>query len=321
MPLTAIVPAAGRGLKPYPAWDTVEKLMHPVIDRDGIAKPVLQIIADDLLGGGVERIVLVVRPGEERIYRQEIREVADILERTTVGSGPQQALGRRLLELLDHLSFAVQDEPLGFGHALWCAREMVSGDRFILTLSDHLFLSRNGKTCTQQMVEAVAGWAHAVSSVESLFEHELRRYGVVGARALHGVPGTWEVQRVMEKPTPTQAELELETPGLRRGRYLCFSGLHVLPVDVMDVLDERVRERTRPDWMELSPVLDDLARDERLRAIELDGRHQDIGTAYGLLEAQVERALLGPDRDRVLNRFVGLLARCSCSDAAEIARR
>ena len=145
MPLThALIPAAGRGIKPYPAWDTVDKLLHPVIDSDGLAKPVLQDLADEALAAEVNQVVLVVRPGEDAQYVRQLKALAQTLGQSPVSTPQQREQAEHLVELLDCLRFVVQDESFGFGHAVWCARNDIQGDHFLLCPSDHLFLNVPG---------------------------------------------------------------------------------------------------------------------------------------------------------------------------------
>lgn len=303
----AVIPAAGRGLKPYPAWDTVEKLLHPLLDRDGLAKPVLQILGDEVLAAGVERIVLVVGPDEEQAYRAQLTELITTLARSTrVPAQRQQA--ERLQQIFDRLVFVTQPESDGFGRAVLRAADQVDGDHFLLALSDHLFLSNGPTSCAEQIVNEARRLDAPVSSVEPLAEHLIHRYGVVGGRPLPGRADCWQVTAVVEKPTPTQAELHLATPGLRRGNYLCFSGLHVLPTQVFDLL-QRWWDEGAEDRGELTPVLSQMVAEGGWHAMQLDGRHQDIGSKFGLLEAQLERSLQGPDREAVLTGLCEILAR------------
>lgn len=304
----AVIPAAGRGLKPYPSWDTVEKLLHPVIDRDGLAKPVLQILAEELLDAGIQRLVLVVGPGEEPVYQRQLEELARILGRGPASTAAQRAQAERIIDIRARLVYVVQEQPLGLGHAVWTAREQVGGKQFLLALSDHLFLSQGERSCAAQLAAVAHDLGGAVASVEDLPEHLIHRYGVVGGAPVPGRADLWQVRAVQEKPTPTQAELHLDTPGLRRGRYLCLSGMHVLPESVLTSLDARMKEDD-PQRGELTPALHDLVARGAMHALRLAGRHQDIGKKYGLLEAQLDRSLLGPDRDGVLAGLVEIIAR------------
>jgi UTP--glucose-1-phosphate uridylyltransferase len=147
-----------------------------------------------------------------------------------------------------------------------------------------------------------------VSAVQATHESKLPYYGAVGGRLVPGKQRLYEVEEVLEKPTPTQAEQRLIVPGLRAGNYLCFFGMHVLTPTVMKLLAESVDKAKANGPVHLSAALGRLAESERYLASELHGRRYDIGVRYGLLTAQLALALEGHDRDEVLSNMVELLA-------------
>jgi UTP--glucose-1-phosphate uridylyltransferase len=112
---------------------------------------------------------------------------------------------------------------------------------------------------------------------------------------------------VIEKPTPTQAELSLIVPGLRAGHYLCFFGMHVLTPTVNDILAEHVAQAGDQGGVTLSAALAVLASRERYLALEEKARRYDVGVRYGLLIAQLALVLSGNDREEVLTRLLELL--------------
>src|SRR5262249_1035574 len=156
------------------------------------------------------------------------------------------------------------------------------------------------KRCAQQLVEIASAENAAVSAVQSTHESKLPYYGAVGGHLVPARKGLYEISRVVEKPTPTEAEQTLVVPALRAGHYLCFFGMHVLTAAVMELLNEELAKgAARP--VTLSAALGKLATRERYLAAELSGRRYDIGVKYGLLTAQLALALDGQDRDEVLN--------------------
>jgi UTP--glucose-1-phosphate uridylyltransferase len=118
----------------------------------------------------------------------------------------------------------------------------------------------------------------------------------------------YEVETVIEKPTPTEAELRLIVPGLRAGHYLCFFGMHVLTPTVMNVLEQQVAEAKGKRSVSLSGALAVLAAREKYLALEEQARRYDVGVRYGLLIAQLALVLSGQDREEVLARILELLA-------------
>lgn len=171
-------------------------------------------------------------------------------------------------------------------------------------VGDHLYLSRTETSCAAQLLATASLENCAVSAVQATHESKLPLYGAIGGRRILGSDYIYQVETVIEKPTPTEAEQKLVIPGLRAGNYLCFFGLHVLPSSVMDILGRQLIDG-RAD---LSLALAEIARRERYLAHELQGRRHDIGVRYGLLTAQLALGLAGKDRDEVLTNIVELLA-------------
>ena len=162
--------------------------------------------------------------------------------------------------------------------------------------------------CAQQLVEAAETHACALSGVQATRENLLPYFGAVGGQRLRGSRDLYVIERVLEKPTPTEAEQSLLVPGLRAGHYLCFFGMHLLTPTVMEILAEHVAAHTGRGTIQLSPVLAELAGRERYLALEAQGRRYPVDARYGLLTAQLALALSGKDREEVLAGLCELLA-------------
>ncbi len=271
----AVITAASRQQRHLP--------LQTLVDTDGNSKSALAIILEEIECAGIEEIAVVVSPGDADAYA------------AASGVG-----GRRL-------TFIEQVEPLGYAHAVWRARDFTAGQPFLLLVGDHLYVSRTPEGCAQQLVSLAAAEACAVSAVQSTPEGKLPYYGAVGGGRLSNRSGIYEVETVMEKPTPTQAEQQLIVPGLRSGHYLCFFGMHVLTRGLMYLLEERYGG-TGANHQSLSAALAQLAERERYLALEVAGRRYDIGARYGLLTAQLALALEGQDSNEVLSGLLDLLA-------------
>ena len=272
----AIITAAGRNQRTLP--------LQTLVDRDGASKTALTIIIEEILKAGIESICVVIHPGDQNAYR--------------AAAGNYQA----------RLTFVEQTSPLGYGHAIHCAREFAGGEPFLLLVGDHLYLSREEHSCAQQLVSIAAAEACAVSGVQATHESKLPYYGAVNGKLVTGKQRLYEIDDVLEKPTPTEAEQKLIVPGLRAGHYLCFFGMHVLTPIVMNLLAEEVARAGARGNVHLTTALARLASSERYLAYEMRGRRFDIGVRYGLLIAQLALALEGEDRDEVLSSLVELLA-------------
>jgi UTP--glucose-1-phosphate uridylyltransferase len=305
----AVITAAGRGARQYPAADTVQKAMLPLVDRDGLTKPVLQIIAEEALESGIEEICVVCAPGDEDVYRNHFRNYAAYLRSAkSVDWAAEQA--RRFVELEQRLRFAVQPEPEGYGHAVWCARSFAGAEPILLLLGDHLYISAEARRCARQLLELAVAEDCAVSAVQATREHLIHQYGTLTGRRLPEHPEIYLIDEIIEKPNPTLAELRLQTPGLRAGHYLCFFGMHVLTPAVFELLDDLVRRDVRElGSIQLTTALNLLARRQRYLALETRGSRFNLGVKFGVVEAQIALALSGVDRERILAMLLESIVR------------
>ena len=272
----AVITAAGRNQRTLP--------LQTLSDRDGVQKTVLCIIVEEALKAGVEEICVVIAPGDEAPYATAVSD----------------HVGR--------LHFVQQASPLGYGHAVYCARDFVGREPFLHLVGDHLYVSRGTKSCAQQLVEVAQAESCAVSAVEATRESLLPYYGAVGGQRVQGQQDLYLIEDVIEKPTPTEAEQRLMVPGLRAGHYLCFFGMHVLTPTVLEILEKRVAEAGESGSVNLSDALAVLATHERYLALGKQGWRYDVGVKYGLLIAQLALALSGSNRDEVLSQLLELLA-------------
>jgi UTP--glucose-1-phosphate uridylyltransferase len=306
----AVITAAGRGARQYPASDTVQKAMLPLVDRDGLTKPVLQIIAEEAIDSGIEAICVVSAPGDEAYYRRHFRCYAENLRSGFKGMAWAEEQARRLVELEARLHFAVQPEPEGYGHAVWCARHYAAGQPILLLLGDHLYISRDRRRCARQLLELAAEEACAASAVQATREHLIHQYGTLAGKRLPHRPDVYAIDEVVEKPTPTLAELRLGVPGLRAGHYLCFFGMHVLTPAVFDLLDDLVRRDVREaGQIQLTTALNALPRRETYLALETKGTRHNLGVKYGVVDAQIALALAGVDRQQMLTMLLESVVR------------
>jgi len=297
----AVITAAGRGAQAYPAFDAVQKAMMPIVDRDGLAKPVLQIIAEEAIEAGIEEICVVSAPEDESYYRRHFETFAANLRAAQGEAGKTDDQAGRMEEVAGRLRFAVQAEPLGYGHAVWTARDFADGQPVLLLLGDHVYISREPRRCARQLMDLAAAEGCAVSAVQSTREHLIGQYGTISGRRLADRSDVYLIDEILEKPNPTLAELRLQVPGLRAGHYLCFFGMHVLTPAVFDLLGELVKQDRRElGSIQLTTALDELARRERYLALETRGARYNLGTKFGVIEAQIALSLAGVDRDRML---------------------
>jgi UTP--glucose-1-phosphate uridylyltransferase len=270
----AVITAAGAQQRRLP--------LQTLVDRDGVSRTVLAILVREILSARVEQICVVVAPGDERLYAEAVPEHRDML------------------------CFIPQPEPRGYADALWRARDYVGDDSFLHLVSDHIYVGRP-EGCAAELVRVAEAERANVSAVRATPERLLSSFGVVGGRAVAGRSGLFQVDTILEKPTPTVAEQRVIVPGLRSGHYLAFFGMHVFTPSVLDVLGRLLSEST-DEHVTLSGALQILAGQQKYLALQVNGERYDLGATYGLLTSQLALALASTNRDEVLSMLVTMLA-------------
>jgi UTP--glucose-1-phosphate uridylyltransferase len=259
--------------------------LQTVVDRAGHVRTALELVLEEIIGAGIEDVAIVICPGTADRYLHAAGDHAP------------------------RLTFFEQTEPRGYGDALLRARGFAASESFLHLVSDHLYVSRNDRSCAAQLVAVAEREQCAVSAIQPTRENQLAYFGAVGGVPVPRQTGVYEVKTVLEKPTPTTAEQNLVVAGQRAGHYLCLFGMHVLTPTIFELLERTVGQLGEGETANLSSSLDRLAQSERYLAAQLDGERYNIGEKYGLLVAQLAIALSGEDRDRILTELVELLAK------------
>ena len=270
----AIVTAAGPGQDALP--------LHVLVDRDGVEKTAIEMITEEIDSAGIESIGVIINPDSAHAYRE--------------AAGKYQ----------DRLTFIEQSEAgAGYGQAILRGKEFVGNEPFLHMVGDHLCFSKTPKRCAMQLCEVASKQGCMVSAVQATRESLLPQFGTIGGIRTNDLERIVEVKRVIEKPTPTQAEQELTIAGFRSGTYLCFFGMHVLMPTIFNRLEELLMEHRGP--LPLTNGLQAALLRERYLAYEIDGYRYNIGVKYGLLQCQLALGLSGIDRDRILTQLIELL--------------
>jgi UTP--glucose-1-phosphate uridylyltransferase len=257
--------------------------LQSLTDRDGVTKPALSIILDELIEAGIEKIGLVLAPGDKPAYEALLSQYGS------------------------QLVYLEQSEALGYGHAVLTGRDFVGNDRFLLQVCDHLYVSHMEASCTRQLLTLAETEQGAISAVQATHESLLRFYGTVAGSLIHGQAGLYQIENVIEKPTPTVAEQQCVVPGLRNAHYLCFFGMHILTPSIFDILLDD-QNAAKGGKFGLTPALARLSQKEEYIAAEIAGRRSDLEASFGLLRAQIALGLNGSSREEVLTVLAEALA-------------
>ncbi len=305
----AVITAAGRGTRMYPASSTVQKELFPLVDTDGYAKPTLQIIAEEALASGIEEVCIVANQTNVDALRRHFRGLTDSQKQGPyAGKAWALALGDTLANLAQRTTFLVQATQEGYGHAVYQAKAWAGDDPFALLLGDHVYLSKQHQRCARQVIAAYEAEECAVSSVARTPEHLLFRYGTVGGTLLpNSAPPLYEVTAMAEKPTVDFARQNLRATGMPPDEYLCFFGIHVFPPSIFGYLEHLIDYDIRQKGeIQLTSAQELLFRQERYLAGEVQGTRYDMGVPEGLIETQIALALHSPFREAAQDLFHAL---------------
>ncbi|KAB2953794.1 UTP--glucose-1-phosphate uridylyltransferase GalU [Heliorestis acidaminivorans] len=271
----AIIPAAGLGTRFLPATKAQPKEMMPIID-----KPTIQFIIEEAIDAGIEDILIVTgrnkRPIEDHFDRSI--ELETFLEQR--GKKTLLDTVRHIGDLVD-IHYVRQKEPLGLGHAIYCARTFIGDEPFAVLLGDDVI--RGPKPCIGQLIEAYQEVKSTIVGVQPIPAEHSDRYGII-APAQEVKQHLWQLNSIVEKPAPDQAPSNLAV----MGRY-------VIDPEIFDVLESL--PPGKGGEIQLTDALQALhtERQKDLYALQFQGCRYDVGDRMGYLKATVDFALRRED--------------------------
>ena len=241
----AVVPVAGLGTRHFPASHAVKKEMFPVVGPDGISRALVHYHLLELLAAGIEEICMIVQPGEDRAVRAYLEGPDDNSLRRLEKYPALLAEARGMRELAGRLSFAVQHEQEGYGHAVFQTREFADGEMVLLCLGDHLFRGKPVSPYRELADCAALSGGLSVSAVNRIGPAELKGYGTIAGCRRAENPGLIDVSLIIEKPDAETARERLKVDGLPDDVFLGWFGMHLLAPSIYDILAEMIRDDTR----------------------------------------------------------------------------
>ena len=272
----AVLPVAGLGTRFLPATKAIPKEMLTVVDR-----PILQHVVDEARAAGIEQFLFVT--GRNTGVIEDHFDIAYELDDTLRKRGKQKELEELAADLLPGgaVSFTRQQAPLGLGHAVWCARDLVGSEPFALLLPDMVTApgARNTR-CLAQCVETYAKHGGNVIAVEEVPPEEAHQYGIVSVGADRG--HSFEINGMVEKPPRGAAPSNL-----------IISGRYILQPEIFDIL--RDIPKGAGGEFQLTDGMIELAKSQAFHGVRFDGRTYDCGSKLGFLTANVAFALARAD--------------------------
>ncbi|MEO1375240.1 MAG: UTP--glucose-1-phosphate uridylyltransferase [Cyanobacteria bacterium J06635_10] len=272
----AVIPAAGFGTRLFPATKVVKKELFPVIDFDGRAKPVLQAIVEEAVSAGIEEIAVVTQPDDKEVFESYFK-TPPLPKLFNKLSRENQEYCQYLQDLGSKITIVMQDEQEGYGHAVFCAKEWVHDEPFLLMLGDHIYSSDAENSCARQILQVYEQVNQSVIGLNTLPAQMIHKAGCV--------TGVWQekdsimqVTQVYEKPTIEYARQNLHVEGMAEDEFLCIFGLYALTPTIFDFLAENINTNFRERGeFQLTSCLEKLREAEGMTGLIVDGKTFDIG--------------------------------------------
>lgn len=270
----AVFPAAGLGTRFLPATKAQPKEMLPIVD-----KPTIQYVMEEAVASGIQDIIVVTGRGKNAIEDHFDRSIELELMLTRKGRSDLLEVVRRVSELI-RVCYVRQKEPLGLGHAVLAARELVGDEPFAVLLGDDILTDVT--PALRQMIAVYEKYRCSVMLVKRVPKEEISRYGVIKGRKVEDQ--LYHIMDMVEKPEVRQAPSDLAIVG----RYL-------LTPEIFPILEKTAADQTGE--IQLTNALKGLLRGKKqmIYALEFQGRWHDAGTILGFLKTTVEFALERPD--------------------------
>ena len=283
----AVIPAAGFGTRFLPATKAQPKEMLPIVD-----KPTLQYIIEEAVESGIEEILIITGRNKTSIENHFDKSVELELELEKKGKIEMLKEVRNISDMVN-IHYIRQKEPLGLGHAIYCAKSFIGNEPFAVLLGDDIVYAK--KPCLKQMIEIYDEYKTTILGVQEVPKNEVNKYGIVKGKAIEN--RVYKVKDLIEKPQVDKAPSNIAI----LGRYIISS-------EIFSIL-----EHTKPGKngeIQLTDALKELAKHEAMYAYIFEGRRYDVGDKQGFLEATVEYALRREDlRENFLEYLIDIVAK------------
>ena len=276
-----VIPVAGLGTRFLPASKAVPKEMLPIADR-----PLIQYVVEEALASGIKEIIFVTRQGKSAIedYFDTAFELETVLERK--GKKELLSIARSVSQMIDVISVR-QKQPLGLGHAILCARPLISEDAFAVILPDDLIDSKT--PCLSQLISIYKKTKATVVAIERLPQELVSSYGVIAPEPIE--ERLYKAKELVEKPSPEEAPSNLAVIG----RY-------VLTKNIFPILE--YLPPGRGGEIQLTDAINELSQTDPIYAYEFEGKRYDCGDKLGYLKANVIYGLRHPKLGEEFKAFL-----------------
>jgi len=275
----AIIPVAGFGTRLYPETRFIKKDFFPIVDKDGLVKPVILILLEELVSSGIEEICLVLGDEEEKVQYSNFFENEIKTEHMGKLSPEIQCYERHILEIGKRLKYVYQTEKKGFGHAVYQCKEFCHNEPVLLLLGDTIYRSYSNKPCALQMMEAFEDNSKPLISVHEVSLEEVSYYGIISGQWMDENKRILRISNITEKPSKLYAEEFLGVREETSRKYYSVFGQYILTSEVFAQLGNNIKNNivNEKNEIELTTALEQVREKIGMLGIKIDGKMFDMG--------------------------------------------
>ena len=283
----AVIPVAGFGTRLFPVTKNLKKSFFPVMDSDGILKPALLILLEQLDEAGIDEVCLVIGEDERHIYDEFFRPLA----REHYDKLPEDRKGYEdlLVRIGRKITYVVQKERRGFGHAVYQCREFARDEPVLLLLGDMIYRSYRNENCMTQMVRAYEKYGLPIVSMHRVPKQDVVHYGILHGQWEDAGESVLKLDGIKEKPSVDYAQdyLGVRTRGARENYYAVF-GQYVLTKEVFEALEENIRNNVLEGGeVQLTSALEAVRARTGMIGFVVSGKSYDIGLPEKYVETMM----------------------------------
>jgi len=271
----AIIPVAGFGTRLYPTTRMLRKEFIPVVDKDGLLKPVILILLEELYNGGIEEICLIVgSESDVELYKKYLHE--PLSEEHLSKLGPDaRSYEEKILEISKRIVYRIQKEKLGFGHAIFQSSDFCMNEPVLLLLGDTIYSSNTDKPCCTQLIEAYEDINKPIVSICEVPLQDVQNFGIISGEWIDKSQKLMQVTQFNEKPDSTFVKNNLPN-------YYSVFGQYILTPEIFKGIEKNIRNgKTVNGEYQLTDVLASFIT-SGLYAFKTDGKMFDIGNVDAL---------------------------------------
>lgn len=241
----AVIPIAGLGTRHFPASHAVKKELFPVVGPDGIARALFHYHLLELEAAGIEEICIIVQPDEDETVRHYLRGPDDAYLKRLEKYPALLREAEQMRGFAKRVSFAVQHQQEGYGHAVFQTKSFADGEMVLLGLGDHLFRGKPVSPYRELADLAKVSGGKSISAVNRITADQLKGYGTIAGKRRTENPRLIDIALIIEKPAVAVAREKLHVNDLPSETWLGWFGMHLLAPGIYEILDEMIRDNVR----------------------------------------------------------------------------